>query len=71
MDPFTLKYLAGHKSLATTMRYIHLAGADAEEKLQKTRSRMKLKAVVQGRHSFRHSGADKVRVKAKKAATKD
>jgi len=59
MDPFTLKYLAGHESLATTMRYIHLAGTDAQEKLQDTRSRMKLKAADQGGHSFWHSRPDK------------
>ena len=31
IDPAALQYFAGHKSLATTMRYIHMA-ADAIRK---------------------------------------
>ncbi len=34
MDPFSLQYLAGHKSIATTMRYIHLASKDAQDRLR-------------------------------------
>ena len=56
MDPFTLQYLAGHKNIATTMRYIHLARTDAQEKLREIRQRMKEKAEAQGGHSFGHSG---------------
>jgi integrase len=36
----TLKYLAGHKNIATTMRYIHLAGTDASAELAEIRKRM-------------------------------
>jgi len=32
MDPFTLKKLAGHESLETTMKYIHLNESDSEKK---------------------------------------
>jgi hypothetical protein len=49
MDLFTLKYLAGHKSIATTMRYIHLAQTDAQEKLREVRKRM---LEIQGGHTF-------------------
>jgi integrase len=52
MDLFTLKYLAGHQNIATTMRYIHLAQVDAQEKLREIRQRM---AEVRGGHSFGHS----------------
>jgi integrase len=50
MDPFSLQYLAGHKSIATTMRYIHIASKDAQDKLREVRSRM-----AQGGHSPGHS----------------
>ena len=50
MDPFNLQYFAGHKNIATTMRYIHLARTDAQEKLREIRERMRVKA--QGGHSF-------------------
>jgi integrase len=60
MDPFTLKYLAGHKSLNTTMRDIHLAGTDAQLKLQETRLRMKSKLEDQGRYSFGHRPQDEL-----------
>jgi hypothetical protein len=55
MDPFTLMYLAGHKSLATTMRYIHLAGSDAQIKLQETRQRMNVSSQVPGGHNIGHN----------------
>ncbi len=37
MDPFTLKKLAGHESLSTTMRYIHLNERDSDYKLTEAR----------------------------------
>jgi integrase len=55
MDPFTLQYLAGHKNIATTMRYIHLARTDAQEKLREIRQRMEDKVEAQGGHNSRHS----------------
>ena len=51
MDPFTLMYLAGHKSLATKMRYIHFAGSHAQTKLQETRRKMIGRAKVKGGHN--------------------
>jgi integrase len=36
----TLKYLAGHRNIATTMRYTHLAGTDAGAELAEARKRM-------------------------------
>jgi integrase len=39
-SPATLMYLAGHKNLATTMKYIHLAGTDAGAELAEIRKRM-------------------------------
>ena len=53
MDPFNLQYLAGHKNIATTMRYIHLARIDAQDKLREIRQRMNQKA--QGGHKIGHS----------------
>lgn len=68
MDPFTLKYLAGHKSLTTTMRYIHLAGADAQERLQETRAKMT--AGAKGRHRIRHSRSNGLpRMRSKMSAS--
>ncbi len=58
MDAFTLKYLAGHKSLATTLRYIHLNRADTQDRLRETRSRMEIEGEDRGGHSFGHSGID-------------
>lgn len=37
MDPFTLQKLAGHRSLATTMRYVHLNDEDVSRKLKAVR----------------------------------
>jgi integrase len=51
MDPYTLQYLAGHKSIATTMKYIHLASKDAQNRLREIRERM-----ARGGHSSGHSG---------------
>jgi integrase len=40
MDPFTLKKLAGHESLDTTMRYIHLNERDSETRLLEAREKL-------------------------------
>lgn len=45
MDPFTLKKLAGHSDLNTTMRYVHLNDADVRAAMEK----------VQGGHKNGHS----------------
>jgi integrase len=46
MDPFTLKKLAGHTDLNTTMRYVHLNDADVRAAMEKAR----------GGHRIGHSG---------------
>jgi integrase len=46
MDPFTLKTLAGHADLNTTMRYVHLNDADVRAAMEK----------AQGGHKFGHNG---------------
>ena len=38
MDPFTLKKLAGHSDLNTTMRYVHLNDDDVRAAMEKVRS---------------------------------
>jgi len=56
LDPFTLKKLAGHESLETTMKYVHLNETDSETRLSEARERMQTDATeVQGGHSFGHS----------------
>jgi hypothetical protein len=35
MDPFTLKKLAGHADLSTTMRYVHLNDDDVRAAMEK------------------------------------
>jgi integrase len=45
MDPFTLKKLAGHTDLNTTMRYVHLNDADVRQTMEK----------AQGGHNSGHS----------------
>jgi integrase len=35
MDPFTLKTLAGHTDLNTTMRYVHLNDSDVRAEMEK------------------------------------
>jgi len=45
MDPFTLKKLAGHTDLNTTMRYVHLNDEDVRVAMEK----------AQGRHKNGHS----------------
>jgi integrase len=37
MDPFTLKKLAGHKDLSTTMRYVHMNDADVRAAMEKSK----------------------------------
>ncbi len=38
MDPFTLKKLAGHTDLNTTMRYVHLNDEDVRAAMEKAQS---------------------------------
>lgn len=38
MDPFTLKKLAGHADLNTTMRYVHLNDEDVRAAMEKAQS---------------------------------
>ncbi len=40
MDPFTLKKLAGHESLETTMKYIHLNEGESEARLREVRDKL-------------------------------
>lgn len=64
LDPFTLKKLAGHESLETTMKYIHLNERDSEAKLAEAREKMaREQQGVQGPHKSPHSAdaADKAR----------
>ena len=42
MDPWTLAYLAGHRDMAITRRYIHPQEQTIREALEKTRSRHKI-----------------------------
>src|SRR6185369_227071 len=44
LDPFTLKILAGHESLETTMKYIHLNEADSETRLRDAREKIESSA---------------------------
>jgi integrase len=37
LDPFTLKRLAGHADLTTTMRYVHLNDDDVRAAMEKVR----------------------------------
>lgn len=45
LDPFTLKDLAGHESLETTMKYIHLNEQETAERLQEVRERLDTNAL--------------------------
>ena len=57
LDPFTLKKLAGHESLETTMKYIHLNEADSAARLSEARRKIDLeRSEVQGGHTFGHTG---------------
>lgn len=42
MDPWTLSYLAGHRDMATTRRYVHPQEETIREALEKTRSGHKI-----------------------------
>jgi len=56
LDPFTLKKLAGHESLTTTMKYIHLNEADSEARLREARKKIESERnEVQGGHTFGHT----------------
>jgi len=59
MDPFTLKKLAGHESLSTTMRYVHLNERDSESKLIEARRKHAEEhcngAADPGGHTSRHT----------------
>lgn len=60
LDPFTLKKLAGHESLETTMKYVHLNERDSENRLAEARERMQNEETkAQGGHSFGHSRESK------------
>jgi len=57
LDPFTLKRLAGHESLETTMKYIHLNEADSETRLRDARVKIESERqeADQGGHTFGHT----------------
>jgi hypothetical protein len=56
LDPFTLKKLAGHESLETMMKYIHLNEADSEGRLWEARKKFDSERDgVQGGHTFGHT----------------
>jgi integrase len=56
LDPFTLKKLAGHECLTTTMKYIHLNECDSDNRLIKARQKIEIdKKSAQGRHDSGHS----------------
>lgn len=54
IDVAALKYLAGHRSISTTMKYVHLAALDIQERLRKAREN-----VGKNVGSRRHTGKDK------------
>ncbi len=64
LDPFTLKKLAGHESLETTMKYIHLNESESAARLKNAREKLNQDAVEEfinlgmderGGHSIGHS----------------
>jgi hypothetical protein len=58
LDPFALKKLAGHESLETTMKYIHLNEVDSEARLREARKRIESERdEVQGGHTSGHTSA--------------
>ena len=60
LDPFTLKRLAGHESLETTMKYIHLNDADSEARLREARKKIESERqeAGQGSYTFGHTRED-------------
>ena len=46
MDAPALMYIAGHRNLATTMKYIHLASVSVNERLRAARKKIKPQKVV-------------------------
>ena len=56
LDPFTLKKLAGHESLETTMKYIHLNEVESEARLREARSRFESdRETAQDGHTSGHT----------------
>jgi integrase len=53
MDPWTLAYLAGHRDMNITKRYIHPQEQTIREAMEKARE-------VKGGHSFGHTAASTV-----------
>jgi integrase len=62
MDTFTLKKLAGHANIATTMRYVHMNDDQARQSLQKVWD-------AQGGHKSGHTTETEVKESPKKKAT--
>jgi len=60
LDVFTLKKLAGHESLATTMRYIHLNERESDRRVQDARVKMASETELSTPHNFPHSGSIRV-----------
>ena len=52
LDPFTLKKLAGHESLTTTMKYIHLNESESDLRLTEALERLDEE---RGGHKIGHS----------------
>ena len=61
MSVFTLKKLAGHKDIKTTMRYVHLNDDDVREAME----------TVHGGHNSRRSGGSLVSTEANNSTLSD
>jgi integrase len=55
MDPWTLAYLAGHRDMNTTKRYVHPQEKTVREAMNRARTE---KATPEGRHKNRHNEAE-------------